>query len=211
MSTAAETLLAQGDVAALLAALDAMPVDEGAETAFQLQKTAYNDHKNAAANVAIGEWIVAHDDPSASTELRGRVKGASYNLASAVWRGWDEPGITLTPALEAKGLPMAELNLKLAYELDKPTIAKSRGHWLVGAHQWSAGNIDAAVAEFNKASQLALEADSPDEAKLSDAYAQLAQGDPAWRATADSLKDVEYGDFFIGQLEAAARVFGVAS
>lgn len=211
MPSPAETLLAQGDVAAVITLLEAMPLAEGVEAAFELQKLAYNEHKDAAANVAVGEWIISKDSPDADRDLRGRVKGAAYNLASAVWRGWDEPGVTLTPDLEAKGLPMARLNLKLAYELDKPTIAKSRGHWLVGAHHWSAGDTDSAVTEFNTAARLAREADSPDEARLSEAYALLAQRDPAWRQAAESLGSVEYGEFFVGQLETAARVFGVAS
>ncbi len=202
-----ERLVEKRDLIATVAALEGLPVLEAVEIAFELQKTAYNKFKDVGANVALGEWIIAQDAPDASLELRGRVKGAAYNLSSAVWRGWDEPGIDLTPDLEAKGLPTATLNLRLAVELDKPTIARARGHWLVGAHQWAVGDTEEAVTEFKEAAVLAREAGESGEATMSDAYALLAAGDPAWRKLADKLAGVEHGAFFVNQLETAARVF----
>jgi tetratricopeptide (TPR) repeat protein len=148
--------------------------------------------------------------------LRWSAKRCAYNVASFVWPGWDEPGVAVTRADVVVGLDAAKLNLRLARELEKGDPALSRAHWLVGAMQLASGHRQEALASFREAVRHADLASTQalSDAALARAYVALterlraAQDSAAFDAARAALAKVEEGDFFVGQIDTAWRVFG---
>src|SRR5689334_2295384 len=78
----------------------------------QLANDVYWKSRHAAAAAAVAVAVsrggisycltksleCAATDAAGSLTLRDIAKQMAYNLASFAWPGWDEPGITLTPA-----------------------------------------------------------------------------------------------------------------
>lgn len=110
-------------------------------------------------------------DESSEAEVRdllgGFAKKLAFNLASFLWPGWDESGVSLTQRDVAVGLNAARLNLRLAKELNKPPDRVEDAHWLLGAHLLAADDAAAAVEEFEQC--------SPDTRPLFRGYLLMAQ------------------------------------
>lgn len=162
--------------------------------------------------LAIAEGL-ADDDAYAA---RSEAKAMLYDLASFSWPGWDEPGIHISPTDAEAGLSAARSNLALALELDKPDLAVSRAHWMLGAHLLTAGEFEAAIDEFESAAKAADRAAADPEIVLYRAFAALAA---LARGDAEAANDLEtalerfgpleHGDMFREQVETARRVLGV--
>jgi len=206
---------------AQLATLD--DAGEAANAYGEAMKTAYWDEKDLPLVTALAYAGVDHllalarrstgDD---ADEARSVAKAMMYNLASFTWTGWDEPGIEIGPSEAAAGLAAARTNLAMAIDMDKGDLAISRGHWMLGAHQLTAGGHTEAIACFVAAADFATRAGAEPEAKLSRAFgalAALADGRPGAEETLDAaitaLGASEGGSDFVGQIETARAVIGL--
>lgn len=147
-------------------------------------------------------------DPADRDHFGSAAKRLAYNLASFVWPGWDEPGIQLTAADVAMGAEAAELNLRLAKELNKPADRVEDAWWLVGAHRLSASDPAGALAAFRNC--------SPESRPLFRGYLFLARillGEMSAQREFDDLiaamraKDTQDSKFIESQLTVAHRVF----
>jgi hypothetical protein len=151
-------------------------------------------------------------DPEWAYTLKSVAKTIAYNLASALWPGWDEPGITLTASDVALGLDVARTNLRLARELDKGDLPLGRAYWLVGAFLLATQRYTDARTAFMDSARHAAAAGAPGEDWLARAYAALAdvaQGrdDAELARMLSTLAQQEDGDFFVEQVQTARRVF----
>ena len=224
-------LLAQSDTFALIEFLDQQ---EGhlkiAGTYDELVRHLYWKEKNVPDMVALARagiqycltsgTAVAEEDVELALQLRSKAKTIAYNLASYTWSGWDEPGINLDETDRRFGLEAAQINLRLALELDKGDMRISRAHWMVGAQLLSAGGRSKARESFQLASIYASRAqeetddllarsyslfvdllEDPENASLQQALAQVKR----------QLERVEHGQMFVGQLETAWQVFSVSA
>jgi len=131
---------------------------EIAATFDALNPEAYWKQKDLAAVIALttaGIQFCLHQarattDPLEADSLRSTAKGLAYNLGSFTWPGWEEPGITPSPTEVKLGLAGAQLNLQLAYELQKPPERIRGAHWLLGAQLLAAGNFPQALDHLQK-------------------------------------------------------------
>lgn len=77
----------------------------------------------------LGQSLTAGNSPEAARKLRSFAKGLAYDIGSFTWPGWEEPGIHPTPDEIAFGRECANLNLRLAIELNKPPVPS---RWPIG-------------------------------------------------------------------------------
>ncbi len=208
------------------AAIDYLTQQPDAVTALKtfhdLLKHLYNERKDVPALIAIGragvqfglQQAAAARIPTEATEFKGIAKSIAYDLASDLWPGWDEPGIALDATAVALGLDAARVNLRLARELQRAALPMSRAWWLLGAQLLANHQPDDATAAFEQAAQLARAAEADSEALLSDGYGALVRvlggaDEATFEAIKTQLQPLEHGDFFVGQLDTALRVFRV--
>jgi DNA-binding transcriptional MerR regulator len=165
------------------------------------------DHLLAAAHRA---------DSATAYAARSAAKGLMYDLASFTWVGWDEPGIEVSPSDASAGLAAAKTNLAMAIDLEKGDLAISRAHWMLGAHQLTAGRHQGAVSSFLAAEEFAARGSADVEVGLSRAFAALARlaaGDAGAAAELDAalddLRSLEGGDEFAAQVDTARSVMGL--
>lgn len=190
------------------------------QTFHDLLKHLYNEAKDVPGLIAIGragiQFGLRHAAATLNNderaEFKGKAKAIAYDLASDLWPGWDEPGIVLNVTDLVLGLDAARCNLRLAQELQRAALPTSRAWWLLGAQRLAnRAPADAKIA-FERAAQLARDADSASEALLADGYAALVDvlggADPAaFEAIKAELQPLPHGDFFVRQLDTALRVF----
>ena len=110
-------------------------------------------------------------DAEQQNVLASAAKGLAYNLGSFTWPGWDEAGITITPADLALGLAAARLNLRLAIALQKPPAKVRNAHWLLGAQLLAAFSHQAALEEF----RLSLPSPTEKPEPLFEGYVELTR------------------------------------
>lgn len=217
-------LLAQ-DIAAAIGYLSSQPdadAEAVADCYLDLQKHLYYEAKDLANLTLMSAAGIqfalaqAHRLPESAYLLRSKAKALSYNLASYTWPGWDEPKLPINAAHLAMGLSAAKANLRLAHELDKGDLPLSRAHWVVGAHRLALADWPAALKSFTAAVEYAQKADATADALLSQGYIALteilrdvANADAQQRLSnlKTQLADLEYGDFFVQQLDSALAVF----
>jgi hypothetical protein len=144
-------------------------------------------------------------------ELLGVAKAMAYNLSSFTWPGWGGDSPKVPAHFEKLGRQAAGLNLRLATELAKEPIKVAMAHWLVGAHEMTAGQFAAATASFNTYKSIARRAGGVDHAFVADAYLALnrrlagqdaAEADAAFGKAVKGLKQLESrdGDMFAAQM-----------
>jgi len=210
------------DIAAL-AEVDVSAQPDAYSTAM---RAAYSEDKDLSGAMAIA-WAgisrllaLAHAaDPQQAYELRSRAKVLSYDLASFTWAGWDEPGIVITPPEARAGCAAARANLALANELEKGELPRARAHWILGAHELSAGRSDDARSAFAAAAELAdaAGAEGASEALLARAFVALADlaagtgSEAQLIATLEPLRRDPDGAAFVTQVETAREALGIAS
>ena len=106
----------------------------------------------AESAIAFGRAVAeALADAEQKARILGSVKAIAYNLASFTWPGWGEDGMVITPDQRQRGRHAADLNLRLAQQLEKDPQAISAAFWMVGAHQLTDQRAEAAVASFKRA------------------------------------------------------------
>lgn len=190
------------------AELDASDDPVGAlKSAGEAVMNAYWKDKDVAACKRIAkaaiEWGLEKadtlDSAERKSEILGVVKPIAFNLASFLWTGWDEPGITIDSRDHAIGEEAALLNLRLAVELQRDAVAQCRAHWLVGAFQLTARDYAAARETFAHAARFADVGNGHADAALNRAYAALA-------TMIESGRTQESVDAFISALNALANV-----
>ena len=225
--SAAFKLLEQ-DIAAAIDYLSGQPDSDAeavAECYLDLQKYLYYEAKDLANLTLISAagiqfaLMQAHRLHESAYALRSHAKALAYNLASYTWPGWDEPRLPINAAHLAVGLSAAKANLRLARELEKGDLPLSRAHWVMGAHYLATADWPAAIQSFTAAVEHAQKADATADALLSQGYIALTEilrtptNADAQQRLADlksQLVVLEYGVFFVQQLDSALAVFKAA-
>jgi DNA-binding transcriptional MerR regulator len=195
---------------------------ESAEAHREAMKTAYWQQKDLALTVALAYAgtsrmlsMATHLESDAAYAARSEAKAMMYDLASFSWPGWDEPGIEIAPTDAAAGLAAARSNLAMAIDLEKPDLAVSRAHWMLGAHLMTAGENAEAGEHFERAAVFASKAGADVEVDLSRAFGSLAAlaggagSEADLEAALDVLSEHEHGPDFADQVTTARRVVGV--
>ena len=200
---------------------------ETAETYHKLMKDLYWQEKNVPDMVVLARAGMdyglstadscADSDPGMAYDLRSWAKSIAYDLASFTWRGWDEPGIELSAEDEALGLRAAELNLRLAVDLDKGALRISRAYWILGAQQMAAGRLADAEDSFRAGELQGAEAGAAGDELICRAFTALTAflqhpADQAYKtklAEAKSrVREGEHGAMYLEQVETAERILG---
>lgn len=209
-----------GSIAALAAVAD---TSDAADAYGQAMKSAYWEHHDVALVTAIayagaGRLLALAeeaDDPDEAHEAKTAVRGLMYDLASFSWPGWDEPGVSISSDAQAAGLSAARACFALTAELGMEDLARSRAHWMLGAHLLMAAAPVEAGDQFSLAGQAADRAGADAEVSLSSGFAALAAlaagaagAEDALVSALDELRAVDGGDMFVEQVETARRVLG---
>jgi tetratricopeptide (TPR) repeat protein len=196
-------------------------VPEAIDALNKLALSFYNDHKDIATAVSIFEKAITFGEAQADTAddadehyaIESKLKAINYNLGANTWPGWGDD-VELTPALTARGAKAAARNLELAIVLEKGDLPISRAHWLVGAHHLAAGNLAAARQCFEQAVEFGGKAGEAGDEGLSQGYVYLVRQLQCEDVAAEmemlkeKLSAMEHGEFFVGQLDTAAAIFG---
>jgi hypothetical protein len=171
----------------------------------------------ALLRAAAQAGLTAEDtDPARRYDLRSSAKAACYDIASFTWTGWDEPGITITASDLAIGHDAAKANLRLAIELEKGDLPISRAHWILAGHLLAIKDYPAAIEQFEISAEHARRAEAPGEVLAASGFATLTHclRDPNDAAPTQQLEkiktdlaEIKDGQFFVSQIETAARVF----
>lgn len=193
-----------------------------AATAYgDLMRRAYWHDKQLARSLAIATAGIdycqarAVSDVAFAAPLLGTAKMMAYNVAANTWVGWDDP-LDISAEQEQAGLDAALLNLQYAYELDKPPLPLSRGHWMLAAQQLAHGQFDAAAGNFAQGVEWGKLAGSATDMLLNAGFFQLVQifrpkhatvARTGLASTKAELNTLEKGAGFVDQLDAAERVF----
>jgi hypothetical protein len=128
-----------------------VPQDEFLAAARQVRQTLYWEKKDLASYVVVATHLLdtALANSVGTTEVSkffaARSLGLSYDIASFTWPGWDEPGVTVSPALRAAGLEAARLNFKLAQNAQVPDGVRKAAHFILGAQLLAAGDVTEAI------------------------------------------------------------------
>ncbi len=189
---------------------------------FQLRQELVIKKKDPQAYVPVARTLLMYLTAEAqrlspATALYKRTaKVVAYNLAADLWPGFNE-GIEIGDETLKLGMAAAELNLQLTEDLELPAIARSRGHFIIGAHHVASRDFAAAKHHFESAYRLALPAEeNRAEALGMKGYAALTDllaspGNPGASQELDAIKkelaSVEQGQFFIEQIDTAHRIF----
>lgn len=215
-------MLKGGDTFAVIQLLDEQPDPLLAANAYAaLLNDLYWKDRYLPPAIAIGRAGIQHClsrarqsvDAQIADRLKGAAKAMAYNVGSFTWDGWDEQGISPGTTDLAIGMDAARLNLRLAVELKRDAGPTSDAHWLVGAHQLSAGEYAAARTSFAEARRLATGAPAQLMADGYGAIAMVLAKEPLGQAKFDEaiatlLKDgSEDAKFFAAQLKTAMDVF----
>lgn len=196
----------------------ALELDQSARDAYWKQRNLVAAIQLLGQSIALLESALAHGaDSTARTAIQSAIKQSCYNLASFTWPGWGEPDLAITSAQQAMGYAAARRNLQLAHDLDKPPIARSRAHWLCGAHQLSAGEFETASVSFQQAASLAEAAGAQAEMQLSRGYGELVEivaarprpqpgAERRWQEILRTLSAFDDGAALVQQLQVARRI-----
>jgi len=117
----------------------------------QVRQTLYWEKKDLASYVVVATHLLdtaltnARGASEAAEFFRARSLGLSFDLASFTWSGWNEPGIAVTPALQAVGLEAARLNLDLARQSNAPENVRKAAHFILGAQLLASGDAYEAI------------------------------------------------------------------
>jgi hypothetical protein len=117
----------------------------------QVRQTLYWEKKDLASYVVVATHLLdtALANSIGTTEaakfFAARSLGLSYDIASFTWPGWNEPGVTVTPALRATGLEAARLNFDLAQDDQFPDGIRKAAHFILGAQLLAAGDATEAI------------------------------------------------------------------
>ncbi len=146
-------------------------------------KFIYWKKKNVSAGISLAQraaefsetkWRACKKSGDLANKLRAWQKTHLYNLASFAWPGWNDTERPVNAAQRKFGYLAAKQNLKLAIELKKPALKIGMAHWLVGAHELTAGEYKPAANSFVAYRGLANRANNNEHAVLADGYLAIA-------------------------------------
>lgn len=168
-------------------------------------------------NLAHAVRMENEGNPEAARRFRGLAKALAYDLASFTWPGWDESGIAIRTADLETGLRAAQLNLRLAEELERGPGPMANAYFILGGHALAAGDYGAAEEFFGRFGQVAADANLRDLMILAEGYAVITSaasesgnpGDYVLEPVRERFRDLldEGAEFWIEQLETAWNVF----
>jgi hypothetical protein len=128
-----------------------VPQDAFLAAARQVRQALYWEKKDLASYVVVATHLLdtALANSVGTTEVSrffaARSLGLSYDIASFTWPGWNESGVTVSPALRAAGLEAARLNFKLAQNDQVPEGVRKAAHFILGAQLLAAGDVTEAI------------------------------------------------------------------
>lgn len=132
-----------------------VPPDAFLAAVRQVRQTLYWEKKDLASYVVVATHLLdtALANSAGITDVSkffaARSLGLSYDIASFTWPGWNEPGVTVTPALRAAGLEAARLNFALARSDQLSDGARKAAYFILGAHLLAAGDASEAIAVWS--------------------------------------------------------------
>jgi len=175
----------------------------------QVRQALYWEKKDLASYVVVTTHLLdtalanSKGDSETAAFFAARSLGLSYDIASFTWPGWNEPGVVVTPTLQAAGLDAARLTFKLAQEGQSPEGVRKAAHFILGAQLLAAGEPAEAIRIWST---------SPDE-KSSRPWVLLAQvvqgadADELDRALADLRAQGGEAEEMARQIQTARSVF----
>ncbi len=117
----------------------------------QVRQSLYWEKKDLASYVIVATHLVdtalvnAKGNSETAAFFATRSLGLSYDIASLTWPGWNEPGVVVTPTLQAAGLEAARLTFKLAQEVQATEAARKAAHFILGAQLLASGEPAEAI------------------------------------------------------------------
>jgi hypothetical protein len=175
----------------------------------QIRQSLYWEKKDLASYVVVATHLLdtALSNAKGSSEsakfFGARSLGLSFDIASFAWPGWNEPGVVVTPTLQAAGLEAARLNFKLAQGVESPEGVRKAAHFILGAQLLAAGEPAEAIRIWST---------SPDEQSnhpwvLLARVLQGADPDELERALADLSAQGGEAEEMSKQIQTARSVF----
>jgi hypothetical protein len=128
-----------------------IPPDAFLAAARQVRQTLYWEKKDLASYVVVATHLLdtalanSKETSEGAQFFGARSLGLSYDLASFTWTGWNEPGVAVTPALQAVGLEAARLNFALAQLDTVPESVRKGAHFILGAQLLASGDTAEAI------------------------------------------------------------------
>ncbi len=196
---------------------------ETANTYSKLVLHCYNELKDAVgmelfglAGIQYALNAAAVADGEEAAKFKGVAAAISYNLSANLWPGWGDEGIVLSASQSVVGLNAAKTNLRLVQELNKGDLAESRSNWAIGSHLLALGKLDEAIVAFDKGANHAEIDGEEGDKLLNQAYSAMtavlkspddAKAEEKLASLKEQMKSLEHGDFFIGQVDTAHKIF----
>jgi hypothetical protein len=117
----------------------------------------------------------AGNDEEAATWFLNLAQMSSFNLASNLWPGWGDEGVTVTAEQQAFGHDMAKLDLRLVQEMKLPPEKLSTATWIIGVHQLAARDYAKAKDTLAKAKEHAIKSGANDTPLMVEGYIAIAE------------------------------------
>ena len=158
---------------------DASPSDLGISLKLLRDAMHHSDVTGMHGYVTAAKLIIQHGlnlsqlHPDSAAEYNKALIGPTYNLAADTWPGWEDAHAN-AEEYRLIGLEAAHLNLKLREETEQGAVQRSRGHWIVGAHQIAGGQYSKAAYSFRQCLDLANEAGVEQTALMAQGWIHLA-------------------------------------
>lgn len=160
---------------------------------------------------------LASKDQQGSDNFKAQAKTISYNLASNSWPGWGDEGVSIArPEIEA-GLESAKLNLKLAYELNKPADKIASAYWLLSALQLALQKYQDSLLSIDQSNNYAQQSKDETIIAYGTAFKGLIllasgnknEGQQLFDSNILKLKNIGSDDAlsYVGQLDIAKKIF----
>ena len=195
------------------------------DTYSNVVKKLYFAEKGAKSLVIVGKAGIAYceakaksifeTDPDLAYKYRSWAKTIAYDISANTWPGWNDEGVVISAEDMAEGKKMAEFNLKMANELNKPQDKIAIAYWLLGAHEIAAQAYSKAIIAFEKGKE--LHSDDPLGSALCEGFIGISQilsgntssGESRLNAALKIFENDggEDAKFYIWQLNTALEVF----
>ena len=117
----------------------------------------------------------AGKDEKAAAWFKNLAQMTSFNLASNLWPGWGDEGITITKEQQAFGFDMARLDLRLVEEMNLPKDKLSTATWVVGIHHLAAARYAEGKTTLVKAREHAEASGSEETRLMVEGYIAIAE------------------------------------
>jgi hypothetical protein len=151
---------------------------------FDVERSLYWEGKDLPAAMYVAEQgiayclaraVVAEANPPLAQQLRAAAGRIAFNLASATWPGWNEPGIIISDAQRTEGQEAARFALSVSEELNAGPGPLANGHWMLAAHQLAAGEYREAVASFRRAALFGRAAEDRGTELVSEGFVSITE------------------------------------